>query len=340
MKKKHKIPYGIIGAVIIIAFLIWSSWPIKDSNIEEDFFSNVSQLHWDHMPLTYSITDHANCGELQINKMLEALEILENETGYIKFVETNETNPDLEIQCLDLSAIRDSYLAEIDRLKNSSKLNCIAKFYDYEKNSISTYEEGILNKSEHLFISAKKQSISPNTIWNICYLNLSDINWENIEDYNAEDWGDISKNVVGDARPNFIGNIITDATINLYAPDEGWVVCSKFPSKEMHELLHVFGFTHSYEPYWDPYYGYSDWSYAEDIMFPYIYCPYQTEIQTKYVSCLKYVYSNGQEGFCSSDLFYSHEDLFGGCASGWYPVENSDYCCPEPNMTIENGYCV
>ena len=71
----------------------------------------------------------------------------------------------------------------------------------------------------------------------------------------------------------------------------------------MHELLHVFSFGHSYEPPWDPYEGYSDWDYARDIMFPSVHCLYQIEIQDKYVSCLEYIYSNGEVGFCSDVNF-------------------------------------
>lgn len=352
--KTIKINKNVIWWILGIVFLIWLFWPVDYSNeiqkmekikIEEDnfkdSFESINELHWDHMPLTYQLRNNGDCGGLQISKMLEALELLENRTnGYIKFIETNETDLDLIIQCLDVEKIKNSYFEEIERLKNSKKLNYITKTYNPPRNSISTYEEGILNKSEHLFINATKLN---KETWIIYYLNKSDINQSRIKSYDIDNWKDISGDTLGDARPLIIGNKIVNATINLYKPEFGWTVCTKFPAKEMHELLHVFGFGHSYEPYWDPYEGYSDWSYAKDIMFPYNYCVYQTEIQEKYISCLKYIYSNGEVGYCSEVNFLSsfdEEEYEYGCDEGWHPVEGIDYCCPEPNMFIdEEGYC-
>ena len=334
---------------IFILILIWFFYPTNNSqesfddkntdvkdNILNEKFSNIDELHWTHMPLTYTIKDNANCGYLQINKMLEAFEILENETSYLEFVESNSSDADLIIQCVDVEEIQNSYFEEIDRLKRD-KLNCIERAYNYKKDSISTYTEGILNKSEQMFINASKEYLNQNTLWTICYINVSDISYENIKSYGIEDWQDISNSVLGDARPIIEGNVIKQGKINLYKPENGWSVCTDFPAKEMHELLHLFGFDHVAEPYWDPYYGYVDWEPAKDIMFPHIYCTYQKEVQQRYLSCLDYIYSEGKVGFCSKDINFISS--YAECPYDWYPTIDNEYCCPEPNMRIVAGYC-
>lgn len=32
-------------------------------------------------------------------------------------------------------------------------------------------------------------------------------------------------------------------------------------------------------------------------------------------------------------------DFICECDEGWYEVEGTDFCCPEPNMEIIDGYC-
>ena len=81
----------------------------------------------------------------------------------------------------------------------------------------------------------------------------------------------------------------------------------------------------------------------------------------EYVSCLKYIYSNGEfENPCSdvstarksddlpacSSEYYipSDEELYWDeelepCDEGWYPIEGTDSCCPEPDMIIVGEYC-
>jgi len=346
--KKHPVWTGIIIFLVFVFIInLFSSnnqeQPkenklIKELKIStEDDFSMTNKLHWDHMPLTYIIKDNANCGDLQINKMLEALEILENKTSYVKFIKSNSSSADLIIQCVDVGAVQESYFEEIERLKKD-KLNCIEKSYNYKKDSISTYTEGILNKSEQLFINAsKKKYLDSNTIWVICYINISDISYENIENYGIDDWKDISNTVLGDARQITEGNIITGGKINLYKPENGWSVCTDFPAKEMHELLHILGFGHVEEPYFDPYYGYVDLEPVKDIMFPYSYCTLQKTIQQKYISCLNYIYSNGKIGFCSEEVNFLNSGIL--CFYGWYPTRDNQDCCPEPNMEFVNGYC-
>ncbi|PIN93785.1 hypothetical protein COU54_01560 [Candidatus Pacearchaeota archaeon CG10_big_fil_rev_8_21_14_0_10_31_24] len=45
-----------------------------------DPYSNTTEMHWDHLPLTYS---HLNCTEKQTNRTLQAMEFLNNRTSDI-----------------------------------------------------------------------------------------------------------------------------------------------------------------------------------------------------------------------------------------------------------------
>ena len=125
-------------------------------------------------------------------------------------------------------------------------------------------------------------------------------------------------------------NLITHADINFYG--QGAICLTGYPALEVHEILHAFGFEHN--------------SLTESIMFPYSAetsrkCK-TTKIDDEYVSCLNYIYSNGKyEGNCSISNYYIYEDTSEyGCSEGWYEVIGTDYCCPEPNMEIIDGYCV
>jgi hypothetical protein len=86
------------------------------------------------------------------------------------------------------------------------------------------------------------------------------------------------------------------------------VTCYPFPTREIHELLHAFGFAHNIEDnelrntYWGyPYEIPSD--LGSDALFPTIDCHLQTRINEKYISCLKKIYSN-EEGNCSEVKFF------------------------------------
>lgn len=70
-----------------------------DSGITYDQFSNISELHWDHMPLTYSID--SNCIERLEELMILSMEKINNETsGYVQFQE-ERINPDISFHCKD-----------------------------------------------------------------------------------------------------------------------------------------------------------------------------------------------------------------------------------------------
>jgi len=125
-------------------------------------------------------------------------------------------------------------------------------------------------------------------------------------------------------------NLIIKGEINIYG--QGSVCNTGYPALEVHEVLHLFDIPHN--------------PLIRSIMHPYSAesssrCKI-IEIDEEYISCLRYIYSNGKfNGSCSFPN-YIHEDspdFIYECDEGWYEVEGTDFCCPEPNMEIVDGYC-
>lgn len=96
----------------------------------------------------------------------------------------------------------------------------------------------------------------------------------------------------------------------------------------LHELLHSFGVEHSKNDFGDL------------MSSKFVNCNPFRRMDEETINCLKYIYSNGREQW-SCEGIVSFETESSSCSIGWYRVEGTDYCCPEPNMIIdEDGYCV
>ncbi len=341
-KKKDTFWIILIFAIILGVYFsedITSWLDSKESNNMsngdlEDTFQNINEFHWRHMPITYQRINYGGCDGVQFDKMADAFNIIQELTeGIVNFVEV-EQDPDIKIVCLDRVKLR-------EELKEVAKDIQVCKnvTFDYRKNFLKHYDEDGLDKNIHIIINTELLKISDNeTIYNVCYGDVNDL-----DSLGSSFLKDISfdLNTLGHAQPIVSGNVITGAKIYFFKTGQGWSSCI-FPAKEIHEILHIFGFGHSYEPYWDPQWGYTDWSYASDIMFPHLYCDRQKELDEKYVSCLKKIYSG--IGDCLGVNFLEWDENGslipeGICANGWYPVEGTDYCCPEPDMEIVDGYC-
>lgn len=85
----------------------------------------------------------------------------------------------------------------------------------------------------------------------------------------------------------YFENLIAYADITFYG--QGGVCLTGYPALEVHEILHTFGFEHN--------------PFNQNIMAPYS-ADYSrkcetTKIDDEYVSCLRYIYSNGEIGECS-----------------------------------------
>lgn len=283
----------------------------------EDNFSNSEYLHWGHMPLKYKFVDLGGCNQFQLANVYKGFEIIKNNTsGYVSFIE-DEKNADFELVCANKQSLIETNLI------------CEKFSFDYYKTHLKYYGEDALDEDTQLYVSSKTLSINENeTIYEICYINYGDLGLNT------------KYNILGEGGPlEKEQNIITKGIMIIYQEDNS-TTKRTLPIVEIHETFHLLGFGHSYEPEFDQY-GYVDWNYAKDIMFPVNYPTLQTSIQEKYFSCLNYIYSNGSEqGSCSGVNFLDFNDISESCSDGWYKVHGTEYCCPEEGMVIdEYGYC-
>ena len=127
-------------------------------------------------------------------------------------------------------------------------------------------------------------------------------------------------------------NLIKKGELSFYG--QGSICLTGYPALEVHEILHLFKIPHN------PLTG--------SIMSPYsaetsLRCKI-TEIDEEYVSCLKYIYSNGEIGFPCNFPNFIHENEQedeSSCEDGLYLSQDETGCCPEPNMYVDDeGYCV
>lgn len=99
-------------------------------------------------------------------------------------------------------------------------------------------------------------------------------------EYEENEYYSYSKKIA-DALPYFSGNLITYGEINMYG--QGQNCGTGYPALEVHEILHLFEIPHN--------------PLKNSIMHPYA-APSSREcdvekIDAEYISCLKYIYSNG-----------------------------------------------
>jgi len=138
------------------------------------------------------------------------------------------------------------------------------------------------------------------------------------------------------------GSIIEKARIKFWSVREDTrpPSCFTFPSLELHEIMHTFGFAHhDYNRYslmfpdaWQECVGKNQTitlhSTGETFM------P-EDKIDDEIVSCLKFIYSNGTQESCNG-VYRDESD----CPIEWYPDKYDESCCPEPNMFInDEGNC-
>ena len=359
MNKEWRNMLIFMGVFIILVWFIVS--PVSDNETKEegldyenpeDNFSNVQQIHWGSMPLKYKITNPEKC-DLPLKNLELSFEIIENSTdGIVSFQEV-EGESDIEVVCVNRDDF-DRMFEDFDNCKKELK-ECANHSYDYERFSFNAYEEGVLDKTKEVAVSVRNIfSSSTKTTYEVCSVSLEtsdqcyDSNVENQEVFERL-FGD--ELTIGEAEPLAQGNILVDGTIYLYDNDDRWKSCIHFPVREMHELLHLFGFEHVQEVERYGYYGELNLETQEaleryhDIMYPEYRCANWNKLNEEYVSCLKYIYSNGSSGEpCESQVKFLEFDETGHlkpkCEEGWHPVEGSEYCCPEPNMYIDSeGFC-
>lgn len=253
----------------------------NDTELAGNFY-DVEELHWEHMPLTYRIegnrTDCEGLPILQMEKAFKAIETATNKLVSFKEVEDNGT-ADVTVRCVDRKAL-------LDGLNHTCKE--VVLYYE----TIQFGGEEVLDDSDYLTKVSLIKKNDTDYVYRVCYIDK--------DKASGVDWA-----LLGEAKPFVVGGVIKNATKTIYTANSAWPYCTNFPAREVHDILHLLGFGHSAVPVFDNYYGwyFKDIRYFKDIMFPYTYCPYKTEITASYADCLKYVYSNGQQGSCAAANF-------------------------------------
>ncbi|MGK0209078.1 MAG: hypothetical protein ACI83O_000343 [Patescibacteria group bacterium] len=131
-------------------------------------------------------------------------------------------------------------------------------------------------------------------------------------------------------------NLIKSARINVF--NQGMVCSTGYPALEVHEILHSFGFEHSplLKSVMSRYS--SESSKSCDI----------TKIDQPYITCMQYIYTNGSTSDDCAEVKKNtitiaqkdQAEIEYSCQEGWYKSTDESYCCPEPGMRVEDGFCV
>lgn len=249
----------------------------SNKTVQNVSFVNITELHWDHMPLTYRFVNvFSECEGAPIVEMKEAfVEVTEASDGLVGFVElAGSGSADIEITCVDKEELLDM-LVENETCEEVS--------IDYRTVQFSGYE--VLDEGDYLTSLELVGRNDSYNVYELCYVEKS-----KIKDF---DWS-----LLEEAKINVSKGVIYGGRKVVYTINSEQPYCSGFPAKEVHDVLHLFGFAHPDTPTFDEKYGWfsKDFRYFKDVMFPYTYCAYVTEINDNYADCLKYIYSNGAEG--------------------------------------------
>lgn len=160
----------IFAGIIIFVIISNDNNPNYISQQIQDNFSNSSDLHWTHMPITYSFSNISSCGQVESNYIIWGFNQIQGETNNTISFKQIEYNGDIIVNC---------------------KHDLIA------------------NETQGTF-------------------QLGDAQITNLSD-----------NKIVNAELNFF--IIPGSTSSGS--------CSVYPTVEIHEILHTFGFVHTDAPY-------------------------------------------------------------------------------------------
>jgi hypothetical protein len=254
----------------------------------DDDFPDAEEIHWGHMPLTYKVNDKEKCEGISLEKMESAMKILEDKTeNVVEFNEVDSDEVDLEINCVSGKEIFEGF--------GNNSATCEDFSFDYIKNQLDPVRENLIDVEDYLVnYSQSNSNVSADeTVYEVCYIDSS--NAVSANNYNG----------LKESEPVIEDEIVLKHEINIFVSGEGWNPCANFPAREMHELLHGFGFAHSPETLWEPAYGWVEYDLdlLKDVMFPERYCVYQKVLDDKYPSCLKRIYTGDEEENCGGVLF-------------------------------------
>lgn len=284
--------------ILIVLFILFSDSPDETlKNEKGDSFSETGYAHWGHMPITYTIEGQDICGMDVESRMEWAFEMMKNETGGLVYFKEANANPDIEIRCRDSSEEKKALVGDyvcVDVEINPEEVE------GHPSNHLRPKVFTMIQDGSYIHQTTSEISEDGIYTYEICAYNNSEA--EEIFSHNPSKLG---HSYISDIE----GNKILHNEINFFNRFTMTTTCPDFPTKEIHELLHSFGFDHIVEGKYNPYFGEgfinetTRFKYKGDILYPELQCPYQQEFNEHYVSCLKYIYSNGEQGDCDGVVF-------------------------------------
>jgi hypothetical protein len=90
-----------LGIIFLIMIVISKKNPVENQlneniSYQKDQFSNITELHWTHMPLSYKII---NCTDYQKNRIVKAFNQIQKETENVVSFENVQINEDITVYC-------------------------------------------------------------------------------------------------------------------------------------------------------------------------------------------------------------------------------------------------
>jgi len=258
-----------------------------------DSYAEIEVLHWPQTPIYYKIIDWGGCEPEALDRMENALQIIEQETdNNVLFQENDDVTTGITINCINKEMVIENHLQDV---------TCKLFSFDYRKVKINPYEDELIDRESQLLINISNVLISnEETIWEICYLDSEVLGFSLREITSPE------------TRPLIVNGVILNASINLFksqGPGEAepnWNSCSPFPATEMHHLLHAFGFAHANQVLFSdpPFYENVPDHAWKDNLAPVLNCNKQKSLQNKYSRCLSHIYSDSESGKCNAVNFF------------------------------------
>ena len=170
-KKEWKNVITFFAVFIIIVIFIFSNndssyYPNSYDNNEEqitDEFSNIQELHWMHMPLTYSFAEsnrnigprdtfNYKCPDYQIQRLKDAFNMLQNETNSkILFEEVYDEEGEIIVYCYKLKADEGYYVEGEGGYISQDNLILNAELDFYDHLNCGTWPDVEIHEILHLF---------------------------------------------------------------------------------------------------------------------------------------------------------------------------------------------
>jgi hypothetical protein len=161
---RNIIIFFIILIIIIFIFVIDNSKDDYDNYKEQikDEFSNVQELHWTHIPVTYSFAEpntftdihglpNYKCPDFQIDRLKNAFDEIQNETDNIILFKEVDYSTEITVYCYRLKAEGGYYILGEGGYESDGNriINGTLNFYDHL--NCGTWPDAEIHEILHMF---------------------------------------------------------------------------------------------------------------------------------------------------------------------------------------------